>query len=282
MKQPIQTRRSQRQAVFQGSVLTLALLALGACSSEFEQAPDQHVEAAIESPKAAATPMADTKPMDSASPLTEPAAPISTPTPGTDASEPDAPAAMTSSNDPAPTPQPTAPVPTATTEIATLGAGCFWCIEAVLEQLDGVQSVVSGYTGGETLNPTYSDIGKGQTGHAEVVQVTFDPTVLPYKDLLDWFWKSHDPTTLNRQGADRGTQYRSAIFVHSPAQRKTAETSIKDVAPTFADPIVTEITDAVTFYVAEKYHQGYYFENSSQGYCRAVIAPKLKKLGLKY
>ncbi len=167
-------------------------------------------------------------------------------------------------------------------EVATLGAGCFWCIEAVLEQVEGVKSVESGYMGGETLDPTYKDICTGRTGHAEVVKVTFDPSALSYAELLDWFWRLHDPTTLNRQGNDRGTQYRSAIFFHSDEQRKIAETSKRDVQPTFSDPIVTEVSAAATFYPAEKYHQGYYFDNTSQGYCQMVIAPKLKKLGLKY
>lgn len=206
-----------------------------------------------------------------------------TPAP-TEAAAPSPPSDAMTSADPAPEDESAAPAPTdgPQLEVATLGAGCFWCIEAVLEQVDGVESVVSGYMGGQTLNPTYKDIRTGTTGHAEVVQVTFDPTVLPYKDLLDWFWRSHDPTTLNRQGADRGTQYRSAIFTHSDAQLALATTSKADVAPTFSDPIVTEITPASTFYPAEAYHQGYYFENTSQGYCRSVIAPKLKKLGLKY
>lgn len=167
-------------------------------------------------------------------------------------------------------------------EIATLGAGCFWCIEAVLEQVEGVKAVESGYTGGQTENPTYKDICTGRTGHAEVVRVAFDPSVLSYAELLDWFWRLHDPTTLNRQGNDRGTQYRSAIFYHSDRQREIAETSKRDVQPTFDDPIVTEVTEATVFYPAEQYHQGYYFDNTSQGYCQMVIAPKLKKLGLKY
>ncbi len=173
-------------------------------------------------------------------------------------------------------------VETPSEEVATLGAGCFWCIEAVLEQVEGVKSVESGYMGGETLDPTYKDICTGRTGHAEVVKVTFDPSALSYAELLDWFWRLHDPTTLNRQGNDRGTQYRSAIFFHSDEQRKIAETSKRDVQPTFSDPIVTEVSAAATFYPAEKYHQGYYFDNTSQGYCQMVIAPKLKKLGLKY
>ena len=174
------------------------------------------------------------------------------------------------------------PMPAGETELATFGAGCFWCVEAVLEQLDGVTDVVSGYMGGQTKNPTYREICTGRTGHAEVVQVTFDPSVISYKELLDWFWRLHDPTTLNRQGADVGTQYRSAIFTHSEDQARIAATSKKDVQPSFDDPIVTEVTPASTFYEAEEYHQGYYFDNTGAGYCRAVIAPKLKKLGLKY
>lgn len=168
-------------------------------------------------------------------------------------------------------------------EIATLGAGCFWCIEAVLLQVDGIESVRSGYMGGELENPTYKDICTGRTGHAEVVEVTFDPQVLPYEHLLEWFWKLHDPTTLNRQGNDIGTQYRSAIFVHSGDQRTRAEASrkAKDASGEFSSPIVTEIVDAETFWVAEDYHQDYYRQNKQQGYCRAVIAPKLDKLGLE-
>ncbi len=189
------------------------------------------------------------------------------------------PTAMTEpTEDPAPAPETDLP----SEEIATLGAGCFWCIEAVLEQIDGVKSVVSGYMGGHVENPTYREVCSETTGHAEVVQVTFDPSVISYQEVLDWFWRLHDPTTLNRQGADRGTQYRSAIFYHSDEQRQIAETSKKDVQPSFDDPIVTEVTAASTFYVAEEYHQGYYFDNQNAGYCRGVIKPKLKKLGLKY
>lgn len=169
-----------------------------------------------------------------------------------------------------------------TTEVATLGAGCFWCIEAILQQVDGIESVVSGYMGGHVENPTYKAVCDEVTGHAEVVQVTFDPAVISYAEVLDWFWRLHDPTTLNRQGNDKGTQYRSAIFTHSESQLQIAQTSAKDVQPTFADPIVTEITPASAFYKAEGYHQGYYFENQGQRYCRGVIQPKLKKLGLKY
>lgn len=176
---------------------------------------------------------------------------------------------------------PTSDPSPAATEIATFAAGCFWCIEAVLEQLDGVLDVTSGYMGGHVPNPTYRAVCSGSTGHAEVVQVRFDPTKIGYADLLDTFWKLHDPTTLNRQGADVGTQYRSAIFWHSPAQRDAAERSKQAAAAAFAEPIVTEITAASTFYPAEDYHQDYYRQNREQGYCRAVIRPKLDKLGLQ-
>ncbi|MEC7232669.1 MAG: peptide-methionine (S)-S-oxide reductase MsrA [Planctomycetota bacterium] len=208
---------------------------------------------------------------------------LANPTPrGSESASPSIAAASTDP-DPLPTDMTTETnEPAPTKEIATLGAGCFWCIEAVLEQIDGVESVVSGYMGGETKNPTYREVCTGRTGHAEVVQVTFEPSVISYKELLDWFWRLHDPTTLNRQGADVGTQYRSAVFTHSDDQARIATTSKKDVQPSFDDPIVTEVTPASTFYVAEEYHQGYYFDNTGAGYCRAVIAPKLKKLGLKY
>jgi len=173
-----------------------------------------------------------------------------------------------------------APAAPAAEETATFGAGCFWCVEAVLEQLDGVLDVSSGYMGGTVADPTYEQVCTGRTGHAEVVQVTFDPSVISYDTLLDWFWKLHDPTTLNRQGADEGTQYRSAIFVHSEAQRAAAERSKAAAQAHLADPIVTEITGASAYYPAEDYHQDYYRLNTRQGYCRAVIAPKLNKLGL--
>jgi peptide-methionine (S)-S-oxide reductase len=169
----------------------------------------------------------------------------------------------------------------ARSEVATFGAGCFWCVEAVLEQLDGVTEVSSGYMGGTVENPTYRAVCEGTTGHAEVVQVTFDPSVISYDKLLDWFWQLHDPTTLNRQGADVGTQYRSAIFYHSDAQRVAAEAAKKKAQADFSDPIVTEITEAVTYYLGEDYHQDYYRLNKQQGYCRAVIAPKLRKLDLE-
>lgn len=171
---------------------------------------------------------------------------------------------------------------TATLETATFGAGCFWCVEAVLEQIEGVADVTSGYMGGSVTNPTYKQICTGTTGHAEVVQVHFDPTRLSFADLVDVFWDLHDPTTLNRQGGDRGTQYRSAIFFHSPEQEAAARTSLEAAQPRFEDPIVTEITAASTYYEAEDYHQDYYFANRDQPYCRAVISPKLKKLGLKH
>lgn len=168
------------------------------------------------------------------------------------------------------------------TELATFGAGCFWCVEAVFEQLEGVEDVTSGYMGGHVDNPTYKQICTGTTGHAEVVQVTFRPDVIEYSELLDWFWRSHDPTTLNRQGADVGTQYRSAIFTHSEEQTAVARKSLAaaDLSGAFADPIVTEITPASTYYEAEVGHQDYYRLNARAPYCQAVIRPKLDKLGL--
>lgn len=166
-------------------------------------------------------------------------------------------------------------------ETATFGAGCFWCVEAVFENLDGVKSVESGYMGGETENPTYREVSAGTTGHAEVTRIYFDPEQITYETLLDWLWRSHNPTTLNRQGADVGTQYRSAIFYHSEAQRKAAESSKAAAQPMFDDPIVTEITPASTFYMAEDYHQDYYRLNKTAPYCQMVIQPKLKKLNLE-
>jgi len=168
-------------------------------------------------------------------------------------------------------------------EVAILGAGCFWCIEAAYNQLEGVHAAVSGYAGGTVENPTYEQVVTGETGHAEVVKVVFDPEKISFERVLAWFWDLHDPTTLNRQGNDIGTQYRSAVFFTSDSQREVAEASKKAAQANFKDPIVTEITAAGTFYPAENYHQGYYFENKSKNpYCRFVIEPKLKKLDLKH
>lgn len=166
------------------------------------------------------------------------------------------------------------------TATATFGTGCFWCTEACFQQLKGVVSVTSGYTGGTTKNPTYEDICSGETGHAEAVQVVYDPKVITYPELLEVFWKIHDPTTLNRQGNDVGTQYRSAIFTHNEEQKKLAEEyKLKlDKSGAFKDPIVTEVTPASMFYPAEKYHQNYYNLNSNKGYCQYVVKPKLDKL----
>lgn len=161
---------------------------------------------------------------------------------------------------------------------ATFGAGCFWCVEAVFENLDGVKAVESGYMGGETKNPSYREVSRGTTGHAEVTRIYFDPEKINYETLLDWLWRSHDPTTLNRQGADVGTQYRSAIFYHSEAQRKAAEIFKAAAQQMFGDPIVTEITPASEFYIAEDYHQDYYRLNKTAPYCQMVIQPKLKKI----
>jgi peptide-methionine (S)-S-oxide reductase len=165
--------------------------------------------------------------------------------------------------------------------VITLGAGCFWCTEAVYQQLPGVLEVTSGYMGGHVVKPTYEQICDGDTGHAEVTRIVYDPAKAPLEKLLDTFWKSHDPTTLNRQGADVGTQYRSAIFYETEAQRETAEKSKAAAQAKFSEPIVTEITKAAEFYPAENYHQDYYKRNKDRNpYCRVVIAPKLNKLGM--
>jgi peptide-methionine (S)-S-oxide reductase len=164
-------------------------------------------------------------------------------------------------------------------EVATLGGGCFWCLEAVFEQLRGVERVESGYAGGKRPQPTYEQVCTGATGHAEVVQITFDPAVLSFRDVLDVFFATHDPTTLNRQGADVGTQYRSVIFYHSPEQKQAAEQRISELntAGIWARPIVTQVVPFESFYRAEEYHQGYFRRNPDQGYCQAVISPKLAK-----
>ena len=164
-------------------------------------------------------------------------------------------------------------------DTAILGGGCFWCVEAVFELVDGVISVESGYSGSSVVNPTYKDVCSGTTGHAEVCRVVFDPSVLPYADLLQMFFAAHDPTTLNRQGNDVGTQYRSVIFTSSDEQRQTALAYIKQLndSKTFADPIVTEVVDEDVFYPAEDYHQNYYAQNGSQPYCSFVVRPKVEK-----
>ena len=165
------------------------------------------------------------------------------------------------------------------TEVAILGGGCFWCLEAVFEQLRGVLSVESGYAGGAAPNPSYKAVCNGDTGHAEVIRITFDPSVISFRELLEVFFAIHDPTTLNRQGNDTGTQYRSVIFCQSPEQRATAEDVIDQLRAdgTFANPIVTEIAPAVPFFKAEDYHQGYYRANPAQGYCQMVVSPKVAK-----
>lgn len=172
----------------------------------------------------------------------------------------------------------------ASEEIAILGGGCFWCLEAVFDQLVGVKSVESGYMGGQVDNPTYRQVCSGSTGHVEVVRVTFDAKELSYRELLEVFFTIHDPTTLNRQGNDVGTQYRSVIFYTSDEQRRTAEQIIAELsaAHTWPDPIVTTVEPAKRFFVAENYHQEYYANNSSQPYCQFVVAPKLKKFQKKF
>ncbi len=165
------------------------------------------------------------------------------------------------------------------TQIATLAGGCFWCLEAVFDELKGVQSVESGYSGGHVVNPSYREVCDGSTGHAEVVQVTFDPELIPFADLLRVFFAIHNPTTLNRQGADVGTQYRSAIFYHDDEQKRIAEEVIREIeaAGIWDDPIVTEVTPFDRFYMAEAYHQEYFANNPFQPYCQVVIAPKVAK-----
>jgi peptide-methionine (S)-S-oxide reductase len=164
-------------------------------------------------------------------------------------------------------------------QMATLGGGCFWCTEAVFQEVKGVEKVVSGYSGGSVPGrPTYREICSGLTGHAEVVQITFDADVISYKEILVIFMTTHDPTTLNRQGADRGTQYRSVIFYHDETQKEIAENVVKEVAKYYENPVVTEIAPLDVFYEAEKEHQDYYKNNQNQGYCSYVITPKLAKL----
>jgi peptide-methionine (S)-S-oxide reductase len=164
-------------------------------------------------------------------------------------------------------------------QTATFGAGCFWCTEAVFQRLNGVYSVTSGYSGGKVKNPTYEQVCKGDTGHAECIQLTFDPKVISYVDLLEIFWQTHDPTTKNRQGPDTGTQYRSAIFYHTEEQKELAEKYKKklDESGAFSEPIVTEVTKFSEFYPAEKYHQNFFNDNPKQDYCKAVIRPKIDK-----
>ena len=168
--------------------------------------------------------------------------------------------------------------------VATFGNGCFWCTEAIFQQLKGVKTVLPGYTGGEVKNPSYKEVCAGTTGHAEAIQITYDPSVISYRELLDIFFYTHDPTTLNRQGGDVGTQYRSAIFFHNKEQESDAVKIIEQLTSegVYSDPIVTEVTAIDIFYDAEEYHQNYYINNKNQGYCRAVINPKLDKFMKKY
>lgn len=164
-------------------------------------------------------------------------------------------------------------------ELATFAGGCFWCTEAIFDRVKGVKSVLSGYSGGHVINPSYREVTQGTTGHAEAIQITYDPAVISYIELLEIFFKTHDPTTLNRQGADVGTQYRSAIFYHSEDQRRTAEEIIGllNKEGIWNNPIVTEVTEFSNFYPAEAYHQEYFENNPNQGYCRIVIQPKVEK-----
>ena len=172
----------------------------------------------------------------------------------------------------------TAPAKPAKASSIVLGGGCFWCVEALYERMDGVLSVESGYAGGTVANPTYEAVCSGRTGHAEVVRVSFDPDKVSLRELVDFFWEAHDPTTLNRQGADTGTQYRSIILYDSPEQEAVARASLGEAAKKFRDPIVTELKPLETFYPAESYHQDYFRNNPQAPYCRYVIVPKIKKL----
>ena len=169
-------------------------------------------------------------------------------------------------------------------EVATLAGGCFWCTEAVFLELDGVKSVVSGYIGGKNANPTYEEVSRGDTGHAEATQITFDPKKISFGELLEIYFATHDPTTLNRQGADVGTQYRSEVFYHSEAQKKITEDyiALMTAEDTFGKPIVTKVSKAPTFYPAEDYHQNYYSRNQNQSYCSYVITPKVNKVRTKF
>ena len=169
-------------------------------------------------------------------------------------------------------------------EVVTLGGGCFWCLEAVYRETEGVVSAVSGYMGGRSMNPTYKEVCSGVSGHVEVVEVTFDPAIIPFRDILEIFFVIHDPTTLNRQGNDVGTQYRSVIYYHSPGQQAAADAMIAELQAekAFDDPIVTTVEPAPRFWPAESYHQDYYANNSYQPYCTFVVAPKLKKFRQKF
>ena len=168
-------------------------------------------------------------------------------------------------------------------EVATIGAGCFWCVETVYNLMHGVESAISGYAGGKTKNPTYKEVCSGMTGHAEVVQITYDPNVISYSEILEIFWTCHDPTQLNRQGNDVGTQYRSVIYYHDEGQKTIAEQSMKETAPTiWSGKIVTELSPMPEFYAAEDYHQDYFNQNPQNGYCAAVVSPKVSKIRKKY
>lgn len=167
-------------------------------------------------------------------------------------------------------------------ETATLAGGCFWCTEAIFKRLKGVDTVVPGYAGGSTENPTYDQVCSGKTGHAEAIQIVFDPTLIPFEKILDVFWHTHNPTTLNQQGNDVGTQYRSSIFYHDEKQKEVAEVSKQEAASIYKDPIVTEIVPFTNFYEAENYHKDYFDRNKEKGYCSFVIDPKIQKLLKEY
>lgn len=258
------------------SLLVLSGLLLGACAEKSEVPSDApETETVVVAP--AAEPTEPTVDPTAATPTeTAPAPPL------VEEKSDEKPAETVSS--PEKTPMKKGKIAAEGFEVATLGGGCFWCTEAVMERLEGVQEVVSGYMGGHVENPTYEQITSKTTGHAEVIQITYDPTKITFEELLDVFWQAHDPTTLNRQGADVGPQYRSVVFYHSPEQKNLAiQSKAKlDESKVYEYPAVTEISEASTFWEAEEEHQNYYELNKdSNPYCRVVISPKLKKLGLE-
>jgi len=266
------------------SLLFATALFLGACSGEKTAAPASPESAPAEVSAPAPEAPAPVSESPAASPTLAPKVAAPAPKAAEEVKEvvsQTAPAAVSS---PEKQPMKEGKVAEKGKEVVTIGGGCFWCTEAVMERLEGVSDVVSGYMGGHVENPSYEQIGTKTTGHAEVIQVTYDPSVISFDELLDVFWQAHDPTTLNQQGADKGPQYRSVVFYHSPEQKSLAMASMKKLNENgmYPDPAVTEISEASKFWVAEDYHQDYYRLNKDTNpYCRVVISPKLKKLGME-
>jgi len=266
------------------SLLFATALFLGACSGEKTAAPASPESAPAEVSAPAPEAPAPVSESPAASPTLAPKVAAPAPKAAEEVKEvvsQTAPAAVSS---PEKQPMKEGKVAEKGKEVVTIGGGCFWCTEAVMERLEGVSDVVSGYMGGHVENPSFEQIGTKTTGHAEVIQVTYDPSVISFDELLDVFWQAHDPTTLNQQGADKGPQYRSVVFYHSPEQKSLAMASMKKLNENvmYPDPAVTEISEASKFWVAEDYHQDYYRLNKDTNpYCRVVISPKLKKLGME-